>query len=319
MSTSTSSLQGLHTALEEVSSLYAWDRPALHSPVKGEGARELGLANSVIVVTRLPVDLQQLAAFMGLQGKKKPTVRDMEAVAGKRIRALCSGELNVALHLLDTGGVHDAPSSPEVQALFSRALRLPRGGVLPLPALTSPGLPTSSLLTAHLAELSLPSRTQDALHTSASLPLLPPLECRADSVLAGYKLRGAISSSLFLPCQQWSSSTALWAAPGGQEQLGALLSYLQLSSSLLLYHAPDSGLLAVLYPRTPSAATLNTLGRADSHFTSLLLRLERHAPTTALPAPVLTALQSLPHSLQLEPPPEGEQGAVVPPPVPSDR
>ena len=61
-------VQGLHTALEEVSSLYAWDRPALHSPVKGEGAREPGLANSVIVVTRLPADLQQLAAFMGLTG-----------------------------------------------------------------------------------------------------------------------------------------------------------------------------------------------------------------------------------------------------------
>ena len=63
-------VQGLHTALEEVSSLYAWDRPALHSPVKGEGAREPGLANSVIVVTRLPADLQQLAAFMGLTGSE---------------------------------------------------------------------------------------------------------------------------------------------------------------------------------------------------------------------------------------------------------
>ena len=47
---------GMARVLEEVATLFAWDRPQLYSPVKGE-AGKAKMGNSVFLLTSLPPDL----------------------------------------------------------------------------------------------------------------------------------------------------------------------------------------------------------------------------------------------------------------------
>ena len=75
-------------ALDEVTVLYSWDRPALFSPVKSARKSEQRLGNTVFLVTKLPATLSDLPTYLGVnQTKIKPRV---------------VGELKISLHILNT-------------------------------------------------------------------------------------------------------------------------------------------------------------------------------------------------------------------------
>jgi len=59
----------LSKVLEEVSALYSWDRPALHSPVKKGRKIDQKVGSAVVIVTKLPETLGDLEKF--LCSKKK--------------------------------------------------------------------------------------------------------------------------------------------------------------------------------------------------------------------------------------------------------
>ena len=137
-----------------------------------------------MVVTRLPEDLKELDRFLGAGArKKKPTVREVvDTFTSKRIKNQFSGELNIALHILDTeeglGGERG-----EVAQLLNRALKDLRSGVLPLSSLTTlfvtkvdtdsqcstlvcssrsmQRMSSSAAVQAHLAEVFIPSKVLD--------------------------------------------------------------------------------------------------------------------------------------------------------------
>ena len=93
---------GLCRALEEVTALYSWDRPALFSPIKTGAKYEVRFGNSVFVVTRLPADSDQLHQFLDSAGGKQVKPRDiLESISSKRVKATFTGELNISLHIIN--------------------------------------------------------------------------------------------------------------------------------------------------------------------------------------------------------------------------
>ena len=91
-------------ALDEVTVLYSWDRPALFSPIKSVRKTDLRFGNAVFLVTSLPDTLDDLQLFLG--GSKtniniKPR-HVAENLLSKRTASHFTGELNISLHILNT-------------------------------------------------------------------------------------------------------------------------------------------------------------------------------------------------------------------------
>ena len=289
---------GMARVFEEVATLFPWDRPQLYSPVKGEEGKA-NMGNSVFLLTRLPTDMAGVNNYLGLPITKRPTNRDMEVVIGKKMRELCNGELGLKLHFLDTASLQGGcGTDPDVLNLFSKVLKQPRGGVLPLASLTMSGLPTSALLAAHLKSLPLPPRSMEAKFTPTSLPLLPALETNLNLLacdLSRFQLKCATPLSTFPVSQTWESSTTLWSPPGNSGSLCPILSFLEHSGLAILYQDRESSKLGVLSPHSPTAATFGVLSVLDSHFFSLILRLTHpRSSNIELPPSVLSSLPSLP-------------------------
>ena len=93
-------------AVDEVTVLYTWDRPALFSPLKAVRKSQLRFGNTVFLVTRLPPSLSDLPGFLGVnQANIKPR-HVMENIVSKRANSHFSGELNISLHVLNTETRH---------------------------------------------------------------------------------------------------------------------------------------------------------------------------------------------------------------------
>ena len=74
--------------------------------------------------------LSELASFLGLPPSKRVTLKDLDSLASKRVRALSSEESAVAFHLLDTAGLHGQQAESEVRAQEGRESELwPRCGL----------------------------------------------------------------------------------------------------------------------------------------------------------------------------------------------
>ena len=293
---------GMARVLEEVATLFAWDRPQLYSPVKGE-AGKAKMGNSVFLLTSLPSDLAEINTFLGLPTSKRPTSRDMEVVMGKKMRELCNGELGLKIHLLDTGTLQSSSGiNPEVLNLFAKVLKQPKGGVLPLPSLTTPGLPTSALLSAHLKDLSYPQRAIESNYCLSSLSPLHSVETRNSTLnLSGFQMKCAVPSSIFPCSQKWTSSSTLWSPLGQEDQLVPIISFLEHSSLVIVYQESETSTLGILSPHSSAAVTFATLSTLDSHFYSLILRLSSHKKPENIIPPSL--LSSLPLLLDLSPSP----------------
>ena len=91
--------------LEEVTVLYSWDRPSLFSPIKSAKKIELKFGNSVVVVTKLPSNSNQLNTFLNTLNERQslPKPREVvDIVTSKRVKSHFTGELNISLHILNT-------------------------------------------------------------------------------------------------------------------------------------------------------------------------------------------------------------------------
>ena len=192
---------GLCRALEEVTALYSWDRPALFSPIKTGAKYEVRFGNSVFVVTRLPADSDQLHQFLDSAGGKQVKPRDiLESISSKRVKATFTGELNISLHIINAvegpieGNVVQVENFHFVTCLFHamsfqlfhKALKDLKGGVLQLSSLGSFSLsreesrgsfeplvqksrdlghvPATCVLASHVLESSLPGKLVDRSH-----------------------------------------------------------------------------------------------------------------------------------------------------------
>ena len=222
--------------LEEVSALYSWDRPALHSPVKKGRKAEQKLGNAVVVMTRLPEDMKELDRFLGAGVmRKKPTVREVvDSFNSKRIKSQFSGELNIALHILDTGEGMGGERG-EVAELFNKALKEMRGEVLPLSFLRNlfgikvdndsqcstlvcgsrsmqrmSSWSSSAAVQAHLAEVVIPSKMLDKSYMQEQAMLgeevlgFEFVKCGVE--FSELESRGFISNTFFKPGQNHSQS-----------------------------------------------------------------------------------------------------------------
>ena len=246
--------------LEEVSALYSWDRPALHSPVKKGRKAEQKLGNAVVVMTRLPEDMKELDRFLGAGArKKKPTVREVvDTFISNLIKSQFSGELNIALHILDTGEGMGVERS-EVAQLFNRALKEMRGGVLPLSSLTTlfgtkvdtdtqcstlvcssrsmQRISSSAAVQAHLAEVVIPSKVLDKSYMQGEVKVGEGM-LGVEFVKCGFEMselesRGFIRNTFFKPGQKWKGKFAVWSDK--TKAFGAVLLYLQHSDHVWLW------------------------------------------------------------------------------------
>ena len=126
---------GLCGALEEVFALYSWDRPAVNCLVTERLRTQQKFGNAVVVMTRLPADMVELAKFMGTPVKRRiPPVRELiNSFTTKRVRSQCARELNIAIHFIDTEVEEVAGERGEMLKLFNRTLKEEfKGGVLPM-------------------------------------------------------------------------------------------------------------------------------------------------------------------------------------------
>merc|ERR1712142_1273683 len=81
----------LSKVLEEVSALYSWDRPALHSPVKIGRKIDQKVGSAVVIVTKVPETPDELEKF--LCSKKKPSARELvNSFVSKRVKSQFTGE-----------------------------------------------------------------------------------------------------------------------------------------------------------------------------------------------------------------------------------
>ena len=293
--------------LEEVSTLYSWDRPALHSLVKKGRNGEQKLGNAVVVVTRLPEDMKELNRFLGTGDRnKKPTVREVvETIRSKKIKSQFSGELNIALHIVDTGeGI--GGERREVAQLLNKALKEMRGGVIPLSSLSKlfgtivdsdsqcstllcssrsiQSMSSSAAVRAHLAEVSMSSKKVLDKKFMQEQVKVGERVLGVEFVTCGLKLselesRGLIGNTFFKPGHKWKESFSVWS--DNSPELSSVSLYLQHSGQCLVMENKDN-IMAVMYYQTESSAFFCIMDRVESHFYHMLLSLDSHIPTITL-------------------------------------
>ena len=293
--------------LEEVSTLYSWDRPALHSLVKKGRKGEQKLGNAVVVVTRLPEDMKELNRFLGTGDRnKKPTVREVvETIRSKKIKSQFSGELNIALHIVDTGeGI--GGERREVAQLLNKALKEMRGGVIPLSSLSKlfgtivdsdsqcstllcssrsiQSMSSSAAVRAHLAEVSMSSKKVLDKKFMQEQVKVGERVLGVEFVTCGLKLselesRGLIGNTFFKPGHKWKESFSVWS--DNSPELSSVSLYLQHSGQCLVMENKDN-IMAVMYYQTESSAFFCIMDRVESHFYHMLLSLDSHIPTITL-------------------------------------
>ena len=292
--------------LEEVSALYSWDRPALHSPVKKGRKAEQKLGNAVMVVTRLPDDFKELDRFLGAGVRKKTTTgRELaDTFTSKRIKSQFSGELNIALHILDTGEGFNGERG-EVAQLFNRALKEMRGGVLPLSSLSTlygtkvdtnsqcstllcssrsiQRMSSSAAVQAHLAEVGIPSKVLDKTYMKGQVKMgvgvlgVEFVKCAVE--LSELKSRGFVRNTFFKPGQLWKESFTVWSDKS--PAFSAVLLYLKENDQCLVMGTTDNT-MAVMFYQTNSSAFFCIMDKVESHFYHKLLSLDSHTPTITL-------------------------------------
>ena len=310
--------------LEEVSALYSWDRPAHHSSVKKGEKAEQKMGNSVVVVTKLPDDLEELNRFLGSGAMRmKPTVRELlDTFTSKRINSQFTGDLKIALHILDTGEEMGG-FKVEVAQLFNCALKEMRGGVLPLSSLSNlictkldtnsqsstlvcssrsmQRIPSSAAIQAHLAEVAVPSKLMDKSYMQGKVKVgegvlgLEYVKCGVE--LSDLESRGFIRNTLFKPGQRWSKSFSVWSDKS--LSFSAVLLYLLHSGQCLVMENKDN-VMAVMFYQTDSSAFFCTMDKVESHFYHLLLCLDSNTPTITLSEEVNTLITDI-NTLQLSP------------------
>ena len=307
--------------LEEVSALYSWDRPVLHSPVKKGRKSDQKLGNSVVVVTRLPADTAQLGQFMGLTGvgKKRPTVREvLDSCTSKKVKSHFLGELDISLHVLDTG---EGGHRREVVQIFNKALKEFKGGVLPLSSLSTPyttqtetgnkyswlrcsstsgqSLPSSAVMQSHLAETVVSSKKsyfQEEVKVGNGFVGMEFVKCDED--FSGLQSRGFIRNTFFKPGQKWKETLTVWSSIN-LANFGAIMLYLQHSGQCLILENKEY-MMAVMFYQADTSATLCTMDKVESHFYHLLLSLETFTPTVTLTEEINTLFDDI-KTLQFSP------------------
>ena len=321
--------------LEEVSALYSWDRPALHSPVKKGRKAEQKLGNAVVVMTRLPEDMKELDRFLGAGVmRKKPTVREVvDSFNSKRIKSQFSGELNIALHILDTGEGMGGERG-EVAQLFNGALKEMRGGVLPLTSLSTlfgtkvdidgqcstlvcssrsmQRMSSSAAVQAHLAEVVIPSKVLDKSYMQGKVKVeegvldVEFVKCGVE--LSKLESRGFIRDTFFKPGQKWKESFSVWSDKS--PAFSSVLLYLQHSGQCLVMDNTDI-IMAVMFYQTDSSAFFCIMDKVESHFYHQLLSLDSHSPIITLTEEINTLLADI-KSLQFSP---SKKPVLTPKPV----
>ena len=311
---------GMRKVLEEVGALYSWDRPAIYSPVKKEKKEEPKLGNCVFIVTKLPEDLTEVDKFLGAgTNKKKPTVCELvDSLISERVRNQFRGELNIGLHILDTG---ESVGGEKVEAvnLFNKALKEMRGGVLTVSSMSTlfntkmetnricsslvsssrstESAPSSVVLQGHLAEVGLPSKLVDKSYVQEKIMVgkqslgVEFKTCRID--MNGLESRGFIKSTFFKAGQKW----AVWS--DRSPAFGAILLYLQHSGHCLIMENRNN-IMAVMFYQTEASAVICTMEKVESHFYRVLLSLDSHTPTIALTEEIELLLRKV-GSLQFSP------------------
>ena len=174
-------------------------------------------------------------------------------------------ERSISLHLVNTA----ARRNPDVAALYRKAVRGLRGGLLPLSALATPhtslaarqreplecsarlvsSLPVSSVLAAYLAEagagragqpgrctLQLGGRELQLEHSGGCS--LPRLLLAGFTSLASFPLEAGAAVV-------WNSEVTVWAGKEAGETFPALLAFLRLSGQCAVLRAGQSGQLQV--------------------------------------------------------------------------
>ena len=314
----------LYKVMEEVSALYSWDRPAIHSPVKKGKKAEHKFGNSVVVVTKLPEDTAELERFLGSETRKKPpTLREIvDSFISKRVMNEFSGELNISVHILDTGE-HIGWKNGEVVQLFNAALKEVRGGVMLLSTLSTPldmkvdrdsqysilvcasravqRVPSSAVVQGHLAEVVIPSNLLDKSYGQEKILIgeeVMGLEFKNCGVkLSEFESRGFIGSTFFKVGQHWKESLSVWSDK--TPAFGPILSYLQHAGQCLLLENKVN-IMAVMFFQTKTSATFCIMDKVESHFYHLLLSLDSHIPTITLNKEVETLMKDI-KSLQCSP------------------
>ena len=291
----------LYKALEEVSFLFSWDRPVLHSPVKKERKSEIKLGNSIFVVTKLPEDSEQLIHFLG-SGivKKKPSGKELlDSFISQKTKSNLS-EHGIAVHVLNTGDQKDVETG-EVVHLFNRVLKEVGGGVLSIFSMCpmfsnnvtakivclssfDQMIPSSVVVKSHLAQVGKPSTKvhysyeQENISIREMVVRVEFVKCEVG--LKMMKSKGFLKDTFFMPGQEWSNSLTVWSTKD-VDKFGPMLAYLQHSSQCLVFENNDN-ILAVLFYKTQSTATFCLLNKIDSHFYQKLLNLG-NTPTITLP------------------------------------
>ena len=310
--------------LEEVSALYSWDRPALHSPVKKGRKAVQKLGNAVVVMTRLPEDMKELDRFLGAGVmRKKPTVRELvDSFTTKIIKSQFSGELNIALHIIDTGEGMGGERG-EVAQLFNGALKEMRGGVLPLTSLSTlfgtkvdidgqcstlvcssrsmQSMSSSAALQAHLAEVVIPSKVLDKSYMQRQVKVgegvlgVEFVICAVE--LSELESRGFIRNTFFKPGQRWMESFSVWSNKSAA--FSAVLLYLKETDQCLVMENADKT-MAVMFYQTDSSAFFCIMDKVESHYYHLLLSLDSHIPTITLTEKINILLKDI-KTLQFSP------------------
>ena len=311
--------------LEEVCALYSWDRPAIHSPVKKGKKAEHKLDNCVAVITKLPEDWSEVEKFLGVcTMKKKTTTREVvDSLISKRMRTQFGGELNIALHLLDTGEGMGGERG-EIINLFNKALKEMRGGVLPVSSMSTlyntkfvtnkicntlvcssrstECVPGSVVVQGHLAEVGLPNKMMEKNYVQEKIVIgehgigVEFKKCGID--LNGMESRGFMRSTFFKVGQKWAHTVSVWSDKS--QGFGAILLYLQNSGHCLVLENMNN-IMAVMFYQTDSSALICMMDKVESHFYHMLLSLDSHTPTIALTEEVDNLLRKIPTLQQLSP------------------
>ena len=310
----------LRKVLEEVTTVYSWDRPALHSPIKKGREADNKMGNTVVVITKLPESIAELELFLGPGVRKmRISVKDIiDSFTSKRIISHFCGELSISLHILDTAGEGVDGEKGEVLKLFSKTLQEMRGAVVPL----------SSLSTMFSTKLGADSQCNTLMCTSRAVEMIPSsvvvqsyisrnmlkknvvhgvvnlggnvlsfesLECGVD--LSELGSRGFIHTTFFKPGQQWRESFSAWSDKS--PAFNAVLLYLKHSGQCLIMERKDKSIVVMFY-QNETTAFCCIMPKVESHFYHLLLSIDYDTDSIALTNEIHSLLTDI-NKMQLSP------------------
>ena len=118
----------LRKALEEISVLYDWDSPNLHSPVKLKSGKSNSM-NAIFAVTKFPSSNEECNSFFRRQRPRPMQPNEIfqelfGKTSGKSFLNLLRGEMCVHLNLIDTSSIYkESPLDSDFSEKLSKALR----------------------------------------------------------------------------------------------------------------------------------------------------------------------------------------------------